>query len=190
MAAIERISIGENRWGAGEAADVRLYAVNGATDLTLAQLCAAVSLRLAGVLEHRGVQKMNDMTAQNAMMSAMAGVVEQVVTPGVKLDDAAKLPADYAPRSATFAAAPTVKNFMLFECAIPANDVPADLDSYERRMNAYKALKTKLDSATSTSQEIAIALRTCLSRRDVAYSTASGIVNKYQATSMDFAVNF
>lgn len=190
MAAIEKITIGENRWAAGEAADVRLYAVDGATDLTLAQLCAAVSLRLAGVLEHRGVQKMNDMTAQNALMSAMASVVAQVVEPGVRLDDAAKVPADYTPRAAAFASAPTVKNFLLFECGVPAGDVPDNLDSYERRMNAYKALKTKLDSATSMSQEIAIALRTCLSRRDVAYSTASGIVNKYQATSMDFAVNF
>jgi len=73
---------------------------------------------------------------------------------------------------------------------IEESALPADLSSYDRRMQAATALKAKLDALVQDQQEQMIDLQTMVNRRDVAYSTSSNVVRALATSQSGNAQNF
>lgn len=184
---IERI--GTNAYAPASANAINLYSIDGAEGLTLGQLIAAVSLRTAAIHERRGVLLMNGVTSQNSFMTAMANVAQQIITDGSSYAALCKLPDNYTPRSSVFSGAKTIYNFLVYECELQPSDLPANLNGENQRLKAFAQLKSKIDSATTTSQETMIELQTCISRRDVAIQTSTNLVKALGLSSENTASN-
>ena len=73
---------------------------------------------------------------------------------------------------------------------IPESELPNNLSSYDKRIQAANALKARMDALAQDQQEDMIDLQTLVNRRDSAYSTASNVVRALATSSMDDAKNF
>lgn len=173
---------------------VKLYAANGCGNLTIGQLANSISVRIAAAHEYRSVNVMNAMTQANSLIKAMSSVGTQIL--GNYYDwymqadvgaATANYGSEYTPRTSEFAKNPTVRNFLIYECGIDAANVNTAIDKYPRRMSVFKMLKDKLDQATTQSQNLAITLKTCMNRRDVAYSTSTNVSKHYTSSLLNIA---
>ena len=168
--AIENVQIAMNRYAPTGSDAIFLYDCNQASALTLGQLVQAVCLRSAAAYERQSVTKMNMMAAGSQ-----------------KLDDAA----DWLKRIAEGTANWTdAKSFLVNTMGISADSLPADINSYDKRMQAAKALQDKMNILAQTQQEDMIDLQTLVNRRDVAYSTSSGVVRTMGQSMDQDAANF
>ena len=168
--AIESIQIATNRYAPAGSEAILMYDTGASGALTLGQLVQAVCIRSAAAYEAQSVNKMNKMTAGS-----------------VKLDDAAAWLPKLVDGSADWAAA---KAFLTGTMGIAESELPPDLSSYDRRMQAANALKSRMDALTQSQQEEMIDLQTMVNRRDVAFSTSSNVVRALGTSSMDNAQNF
>ena len=192
MALIESVQAGVNPYGgAGAATQVNLYAYNGCEELTLGQLVNAVCVRIGVALETESVNKSNLITTSSRRLRALADVLEGVVNGELGYDSA--MPGDgYEELS--------VRQFLVDELGyvIDAEDadgessggLPSALESVSDRLAFYARRKGRIDSDTSTSQKDMVDLQTSISRRDVAYSTATNIVRTLGATLQAVASNY
>ena len=167
---IEPIQIAVNRYAPEGSEKILMYDTGASGALTLGQLVQAVCIRSAAAYEAQSVNKMNKMTAGS-----------------VKLDDAAAWLPKLVDGSADWAAA---KAFLTGTMGIAESELPPDLSSYDRRMQASNALKSRMDQLTQSQQEEMIDLQTMVNRRDVAFSTSSNVVRTLGTSSMDNAQNF
>ncbi len=168
--AINNVQIATNRYAPTGSDAIFLYDSNQASALTLGQLVQAVCLRSAAAYERQSVTKMNMMAAGSQ-----------------KLDDAA----DWLKRIAEGTANWTdAKGFLVNTMGISADSLPADINSYDKRMQAAKALQDKMNILAQTQQEDMIDLQTLVNRRDVAYSTSSGVVRTMGQSMDQDAANF
>ena len=168
--AIANVQIAMNRYAPTGSDAIFLYDSNQASALTLGQLVQAVCLRSAAAYERQSVTKMNMMAAGSQ-----------------KLDDAA----DWLKRIAEGTANWTdAKSFLVNTMGISADSLPADINSYDKRMQAAKALQDKMNILAQTQQEDMIDLQTLVNRRDVAYSTSSGVVRTMGQSMDQDAANF
>ena len=168
--AINNVQIATNRYAPTGSDAIFLYDSNQASALTLGQLVQAVCLRSAAAYERQSVTKMNMMAAGSQ-----------------KLDDAA----DWLKRIAEGTANWTdAKSFLVNTMDISADSLPADINSYDKRMQAAKALQDKMNILAQTQQEDMIDLQTLVNRRDVAYSTSSGVVRTMGQSMDQDAANF
>ena len=167
---LESIQIATNRYAPAGSEAINMYDTGASGPLTLGQLVQAVCIRTAASLEAQSVNKMNTMTAGS-----------------VKLDDAAGWLTKIAQGTADWTAA---KAFLVGTMGIAESELPPDLSSYDRRMQAASALKNKMDALTQTQQEAMVDLQSIVNRRDVAHSTASNVVRALGTSSMDNAQNF
>ena len=167
---IESIQIATNRYAPAGSEQVLMYDTGASGPLTLGQLVQAVCIRTAAALEAQSVNKMNTMTAGS-----------------VKLDDAAGWLTKIVQGTADW---PAAKAFLVGTMRIAESELPPDLSSYDRRMQASNALKSRMDQLTQSQQEEMIDLQTMVNRRDVAFSTSSNVVRARGTSSMDNAQNF
>ena len=154
--AIESVQIATNRNAPAGSDAINLYSYDYAANLTLGQLVQAVCIRSAVTYEAQSVMKMN-------MMSAGSET----------LDDASVWLSKIVDGSANWTSA---KNFLVSKMGISADVLPDRLDTYDKRMQAAKALQDKMNLLAQSQQEDMIDLQTLVNRRDVAYSTSSGVV--------------
>ena len=167
---IESIQIATNRYAPAGSESILMYDTGASGPLSLGQLVQAVCIRSAAAYEAQSVNKMNKMTAGS-----------------VKLDDAAAWLPKLVDGSADWAAA---KAFLTGTMGIPASSLPAYLSSYDRRMQAADALKSKMDGLVQSQQEEMIDLQTLVNRRDNAFSTSSNVVRSLGSSFTDNAANF
>ena len=168
--AINNVQIATNRNAPTGSDAIFLYDSNQASALTLGQLVQAVCLRSAAAYERQSVTKMNMMAAGSQ-----------------KLDDAA----DWLKRIAEGTANWTdAKSFLVNTMGNSADSLPADIDTYTTRMQAAKALLDKMNLLAQSQQEDMIDLQTLVNRRDVAYSTSSGVVRTMGQSMDQDAANF
>ncbi len=167
---ISSIEISKNRYAPAGLDSVNLYACGTATDMTLVQLIQAVCLRSAAICEAQSVMKMNMMTSGSQV-----------------LDDASRWLVQIADGSAVWSEA---KKFLMEKMGIPEDSLPSDIDSYTTRMEAAKALQDKMNLLAQSQQEDMIDLQTLVNRRDVAYSTSSGVVRAVSQSQNQDAANF
>ena len=163
MSAIDTIQIGVNRYAPSGSGDINLYATSASTPLTLGQIIQAVCIHSAAALENQSVLKMNAMNTGTVLLDEAAGWLEKI-----------------ADGSANWGAA---KQFLVGTMHIDANVLPADLTSYDRRMQAAAALN-------QTQQQDMVDLQSIVNRRDVAHSTAANVVRALANSASANAANF
>ena len=167
---IETIQIATNRYAPSGSEAIRMYDTGASGAITLGQLVQAVCIRSAAAYEAQSVIKMNRMSEGSANLDAAAAWLSQIVA-----------------GTADWGAA---KAFLTGTLGIEESALPADLTSYDRRMQAATALKAKLDALVQDQQEQMIDLQTMVNRRDVAYSTSSNVVRALGTSQSDNAQNF
>ena len=169
MNTITTTEVAVNRYAPDGSEAINLYATGGAGSLTLGQLIQAVCIRSAAVLEAQSVTKMNTMTAGS-----------------VKLDEASGWLSKIADGTANWTEA---KSFLVNTMGIETSTLPADLTTYDRRMQAAQALQNKMDLLTRTQQEEMVDLQTLVNRRDLAYNTSSNTTRALGTSSAGNAAN-
>lgn len=177
--AIQVIQIATNRYAPSGSNAVSMYDTGASGPLTLGQLVQAVCIRSAATYEAQSVVKMNKMTAGSQILDDAAGWLKPV-----------------AEGTADWAAA---RAFCIDKLGIPSSSLPgvgeADsqtgrLSSYEKRMQVAAAMQDKMNALAQNQQEDMIDLQTMVNRRDVAYSTSSGVVRTMGQSQMEDAANF
>ncbi|MBO7683659.1 MAG: hypothetical protein J6T51_02920 [Kiritimatiellae bacterium] len=164
-------TISTNRYAPAGSDAVNLYSngLDGCPWLTIAQLAIAVSMRSAAAYEAQSVLKMNRMAGGSDKLSKSADYLEQIADGS----------GDWA----------EIKAYMQNTLQISA-ELPDNLGTYNKRMQAVSALKAKMDALAQTQQEAMIDLQTLVNRRDVAFSTSSNIVRTLGTSMAGNAVNF
>ena len=167
---IDPIQIATNRYAPAGSESILMYDTGASGPLTLGQLVQAVCIRSAAVVEAQSVTKMNTMTAGSLQLETASTYLSQIV----------QEPADW----------PAVKAYLTGTLGIPEQELPDNLSTYDKRIQAANALKAKVDALTQDQQENMIDLQTLVNRRDNAYSTSSNIVRSLATSSADNAQNF
>ena len=173
---IQATQIATNRYAPAGAGAIRLYGNDLAQGLTLTQLVQQVCLRAAAAQEAQSVIKMNMMAAGSQKLDEAADWLEKIIA-GT---------ADWA----------KAKEFLVDTMKLSENSPPPSLrDEHNRlyypyQIQAAKALQDKMNMLSQTQQEDMIDLQTSVNRRDVAYSTASGVVRTIGQSMSENAQNF
>ena len=165
--AIQEIQIATNRYAPAWSNAISMYDTGESGPLTLAQLVQAVCIRSAATYEAQSVVKMNRMTAGSQILDDAAGWLKQV-----------------AEGTANW---PAARTFCIDKLGIPSASLPAaneSISSYE------KPMQDKMNALAQAQQEDMIDLQTMVNRRDVAYSTSSGVVRAMGQSQMEDAANF
>ena len=172
MATINPVQIAVNRYAPAGSDAINLYSTEGAAKLTLGQLVQATCLQAAAAYEAQSVLKMNTMTSDSVILGDAATMLSAIVDVNGSLDWA------------------EAKMFLIDTMGIPASSLPQDISTYDRRMQAAEALKSKMDALTKSQQEDMVDLQTLVNRRDVSHSTASNVVRALATSSSANAANF
>ena len=176
--AIQEIQIATNRYAPSGSDAISMYDTGSSGLLSLGQLVQAVCIRSAAAYEAQSVIKMNQMTAGSQILDEAAGWLDQV----------ASGTADW----------PSARAFCINKLGIPSGSLPSatEVDSdnrlwyYNKRMQVAAAMQDKMNALAQSQQEDMIDLQTMVNRRDVAYSTSSGVVRALGQSQMQDAANF
>ena len=168
---VDKIAV--NRYAPAGSEAINLYStgLEGGSGLTIGQLAIAVSLRAAATYEAQSVLKMNRMSSGSMNLDKASEYMEELAEDTMQ---------DWT----------TARNYLISELEIDEADLPETVDTYNRRMDAIKAIKSKIDSLTQTQQTYMVDLQTLVNRRDVAYSTSSNIVKTLGTSMNGNAANF
>lgn len=155
--------------------DVKLYNYAGLENLTLGQLANAICVHVGVALEDQSVNKMNIITMNARRLKAAAKVLETVVSGEANYSTVLNMPGYEGMAYAKF-----LTDVMKFTISTPEQEgqLPELLDTYEKRMKVYAAMKEKVTADATASQQDMVDLQTYMSRRDVAYSTSSNLIRK------------
>lgn len=168
--AIQSVDIATNRYAPEGSEAINLYTYGLASGLTVQQLVQAVCLRAAAVYEAQSVVKMNMMTSGSQTLDEAADWLAAIANGTAGWNDA--------------------KNFMINKMGVASDTLPDGIDTYDKRMQAAKVLQDKMNLLTQSQQEDMIDLQTLVNRRDVAYSTSSGVVRTMGQSMVQDAANF
>ncbi len=175
---IESIRIATNRYAPAGSEAIAMYDTGASGPLTIGQLVQAVCLRSAAVYEAQSVIKMNMMTAGSSKLGGASEILAGVMKGTVDWTAA--------------------KAYLTGTLGIAASELPDRIDeydgettcAYDRRMQAAKAIKAKMDALTQSQQEDMIDLQSLVNRRDNAFNTSSNVVRTLGSSQMDNAQNF
>ena len=165
-------TIGANKYAPQGSEAVNLYSTGaeGGSGLTIGQLIIAVSMRSAAAYEAQSVVKMNAIGANSSVLDQASVYLSQVAAGSANWSEA--------------------KAFCVSSLGIADSTLPSDINSYEKRMTAVAAMKTKIDSMAQKQQQDMIDLQTLVNRRDVSCSASSNIVRALGNSQNANAVNF
>ena len=167
---VETISV--NRYAPRGSEAVNLYSngLEGGDHLTIGQLVIAVAMRAAAAYEAQSVTKMNVMAADTAVLARAADYMEEIVN---ETDNW-----------------PTIRQFLVDELGVKEDDLPGDIDTYKKRMEAIDAMKMKVDALTQNQQTDMVDMQSLVNRRDTAYSASSNMVRALGKSMHTDANNF
>lgn len=195
MAQIDICPVGINYYATSASNIVKMYKTNGSPDLlSLGQLVSAVMLRAATACEARAIYKINVLNSNTSYQNMLARVGKSIceapdLEPDKRITYTTSIKAvvdelNYHPKSATFASAPTLRNFLEYECEIPTDSLPSSLSDFQDYIDAYEQLKPVLEEATRQSAMTEAELQSAVSRRDVSFTTAANIVKSITGTAI------
>lgn len=188
-ALIESVSIGKNRNG-DPTASVNLYSYGEAKNLTLGQLVNAVCCRAGFALETQSVSLVNYMTAKTRRLKAAAKVMETLVAGAEKGYDTQLELEGYGTMTARAFLVDVMGYTFKTADDSDAGSLPCAVDSENDRLSLYTAMKKDLDAMTTESQTRMIDLQSCMTRRDVVFSTATNVVQTLGGVLVEVAGNF
>ncbi len=162
---------------------ISLYNYGGCENLTLGQLVTAVCVHAGVALEDQTVNKMNIITVNARRLRAEAKVVTDILSGSG--DYSSVLHIDGYEGM-------TYRQFLTGELGLEIGEygtLPNTLSSYDDKMRVFLALKEKMNSDATASQQDMIDLQTYESRRDVAYATATNVVKNIGMSKQMIAAN-
>ena len=170
--AISVETIAVNRYAPRGSEAVNLYSngLEGGDHLTIGQLVIAVAMRSAAAYEAQSIAKMNAMAAGTAVLERAAEYMDEIVN---GTDDW-----------------PAIRQFLIDELGVDGDALPADVDTYKKRMEAINAAKVKVDALTQNQQTDMIDMQSLVNRRDKAYSASSNMVRALGKSMYTDANNF
>ena len=170
--AIQIEEIATNRYAPTGSEAINLYSngLEGGSHLTIGQLVIAVSMRSAAAYESQSVMKMNKMTADSDILERAADYMDEIINDT----------GDWA----------EIKAFLIDKMGVDDEDLPDDIDTYTKRMEAITAMKAKVDALAQSQQTDMIDMQTLVNRRDVAFSASSNIVRALGESMNTGAYNF
>ena len=170
--AISAETIAVNRYAPQGSEAINLYSngLEGGSHLTLGQLVIAVSMRAAAAYEAQSITKMNSMTADSDVLEQAAKYMDEIVN---ETDNWSE-----------------IKQFLIDKLGVDEDDLPADVDTYKKRMEAIDAMKVKVDQLTQNQQTDMIDMQSLVNRRDTAYSASSNMVRSLGKSMYTNAYNF
>ena len=83
-----------------------------------------------------------------------------------------------------------IKTFLKDELGVDEEDLPDNIDTYTKRLEAIDAMKAKVDALTQSQQTDMIDMQTLVNRRDTAFSVSSNIVRALGSSMSADASNF
>ena len=190
---ITAVQIGVNYYAPAGSNAVNLYQTKTSEPLTLSQLIAAVTLRIAAACELRSINQLNRLNNQSMWSTALSKIISYLTANESKWTDNIwdVLPEGYSPKNSGFTeSTATLKNFFLLECEIDESSLPANLESMTDRLDAYEQIKPIAESSARVSQQLQVEVKSSTGRRDIAYATSSNAMESlftsmnYSATSM------
>ena len=194
--AIEAVAIGINRYAPAGSDAINVYKTSFGgeeQEYAFGKLLVAINLQAAANCELRSVTYMNRISVNSSLLNLMSAVANRInnddhVTWDDKIADS-DIPSDYKFRSAEFASSHKIGDFFKKELEISSDILPdklsdGDDEGFTRRLQAFSALKDKMDAANRVSQQLQIGLRTQVSRRDVSYSTSSNLLKNMVGSMM------
>jgi hypothetical protein len=163
---IELNQIATNRYAPAGSQAINLYSTETASDLTLAQLIAAVCIRTAGALEEQSVAKMNMMSVGTEILDAASSYMQQLA------DD-------------------TMSNWAEAKAyltdTVGVTGLSDDISTYDKRMQAVNAIKERLEILTQQAQEDMIDMQTLINRRDMTFNTSSNVMKEIGNSKLNSA---
>ena len=173
---IESVAIADNRYAVSDPS-ICLYNYGGCEGLTLGQLVNAICCHAGDALETQSITKMNLITRRSRHLKGFANTLEGLVDGSLTYDSVF----DYEGYGAM-----RVRDFLVNVCGLvisattagaeEGGDLPPSTATTNDRLMVYTAMKEKLDSMTTESQQDMIDLQMYMSRRDVCFSTATNVV--------------
>ena len=165
-------TIGVNRYAPRGSERVSLYSngLEGGDHLTIGQLVIAVSMRSAAAYEAQSVTKMNTMSGDSDLLEQAADYMDEIVNGTGDWSE--------------------IKDFLVNSLGVDEDDLPEDIDTYTKRMEAIDELKNKVDELTQSQQEDMIDMQTLVNRRDTAYSASSNMIRTLGKSMTTDANNF
>jgi len=160
MAALVELSstvISTNRYAPAGSDAVRLYNYNGAEDLTIAQLVAAVCVRRVAQVEDQAVASMNLMMNTTDVLEKLSQEINEMVAIDINVPDP-----DWAERRKR-----------LIDMGCEASGLPAAITTYKDRLQAYETVQKRIEALNSVSDRAGIELQTSASRRDAVFTLAT-----------------
>ena len=196
MSEITPVEVGRNHHAPEGSAAIYMYKTATSGELTLAQLVAAVTLRVASANEARSVITMNRLNSQSIWATALSNIIRYVCEENLDAkrtwDDDIRscLPKGYVPKWPDFEqdANKTLGNFFEKECGISHSALPEKLDDLTQRLDAYAQIKPISEDAARQIQMLQVELKSSMSRRDVAFSTSANTM-KTLFSSMTFSAD-
>ena len=202
MANIEAVKLGTLRTGVdpktGEVqvlpgCDINLYAYGDSENLTLGQLVNAICCRAGMALETEVVVITNRVCAHTDKLKGLTQIIQTLVAGSEDGYDTVFDIDGYG----TMAARAFLTDVLGYKIPVMDGDetgkegnLPAAVKTPNQRLNLYSALKTKMESMTTQSQQMMIDIQVGISRRDVVFTTATNVVQTLGGVLQTTASNY
>ncbi|MBO4513289.1 MAG: hypothetical protein J5746_11035 [Victivallales bacterium] len=168
---IENVQIAVNRYAPEGTEAINMYSMDGGDPLTFGQIMAAVCIRSGANREARSVIKMN------------------IMNPNVeKIETTSNYMSEIAANSVT-SGWDNIKNYLVNTLGIDTSALPGNLNSYDNRNLAIKAIKEKLEELTRQAQEDMIDLQSLVNERDNCYTTGTNLIKSSGQSALRVASN-
>lgn len=168
---IENVQIAVNRYAPEGTEAINMYSMDGGDPLTFGQIMAAVCIRSGANREARSVIKMN------------------IMNPNVeKIETTSNYMSEIAANNVT-SGWDNIKNYLVNTLGIDTSALPGNLNSYDNRNLAIKAIKEKLEELTRQAQEDMIDLQSLVNERDNCYTTGTNLIKSSGQSALRVASN-
>lgn len=192
MSEISSSTIAVNRYAPAGSSAIELYNYNGAEGLTVSQLIIAVQVRRCACLERDSVVQSNLLNRGVEYIDTLSTYAETILQ-ALSTTEESECGADSELTKASKAAKAKWKSEIrayLIARGLTDAELPADIETYERRMQAMEMVQNRLTAVNSSVDRTAIELETCIGRRDTAYRLATECVTHGGASAMNTATNY
>ena len=170
---IDNVEIAVNRYAPPGASAINMYSMDGDDPLTLGQIMAAVCIRCGANREARSVTKMNRMNPNVEKIETASNYLSEIASDNV--------PSEWWEY--------VIKDYLVNTLEIDSSVLPDNLDSYDKRNQAIKAIKDKLEELTRQAQEDMIDLQSLVNERDNCYTTGTNLIKSTGQSALRVAAN-
>ena len=164
-----------------------LYDIPGYGKGTIAQLSMYCWLQRMDVDNEQAVMLANAVSAKSKLVKAMGAVLERLNAEDFDAD----APADVGDYACPRAGGPcSVRDFLLRECGLTAEDMAQGFDSYAKRQSVIDRLQYRIQKELTETEYRQADLQIALNRAETCSATCSNLIRQFAKPSENSARNF